>query len=232
MELPESALLFIDDALVVVDKPAGLPVHATRDPGRDHLQAAVARLMVRRGLDAAHVGLPHRLDVGTSGLVVLGRTPTVTAQLGALFAARETQKTYLALTARPRDLPPSPLDVRNHLAPNRQRGGWPMVAVRAGGDAAWTTLHLVSLGPQALLWQADLHTGRRHQIRVHLAGVGAPLAGDTEYGSPLPAPRPMLHAWRLTLPHPVTHSPLSCEAPLPADFRALATRLRLAMPPL
>lgn len=229
MELPDSALIFVDAWIAVVDKPPGLPVHATPDPQRDHLQAAVARLLARLGHPCPHLGLPHRLDVGTSGLVVLGRTPDMTAALGTLFAGRAVHKTYLALTHRVDPLPNGPLEVRNHLAPGK-RGQWPMVAVRSGGDAAWTTLQTLSTSAQAVLWQADLHTGRRHQIRAHLAGLHMPLLGDTAYGAPPSAPRPMLHAWHLTLPHPSTGTSLSWTCQPPADFQAAAKHSGLTLP--
>lgn len=229
MELPDSALIFVDAWIAVVDKPPGLPVHATPDPQRDHLQAAVGRLLARRGHQPADVGVAHRLDVGTSGLVVLGRTPDMTAELGALFAGRAVHKTYLALTHRADPLPQGPLDVRNHLAPGK-RNDWPMVAVRSGGDAAWTTLQTLATSAHAVLWQAELHTGRRHQIRAHLAGLHMPLLGDTAYGATPSAPRPMLHAWHLTLPHPNTGTPLSWTCPPPPDFTATVTRLGLTLP--
>ena len=228
MELADEALLYCDEALLALAKPPGLPVHATPDAGRDHLLAAVGRLLVRRGLAANGLGLPHRLDVGTSGLIVLGRQPEVTAQLSALFAARRVQKTYLALTGRVEPLPESRLEVRNHLAANKDRKGVPVVPVRAGGDAAWTTLAVVRQGPRAVLWQATLHTGRRHQIRAHLAGLGMPIVGDLDYDTPIAASRPMLHAARLELRHPVTQVLLRLESPLPADFQAVAARLGLS----
>ncbi len=227
MELADAALVYLDDALLILDKPPGIPVHATLDKQRDNLLLAAARLLVRRGVAVGELGLGHRLDVGTSGLIALGRDPAVTAQLAALFAGHAVQKFYLALTAHAPPLPEAPLDVRNYLITNKDRRGPPMVAVRAGGDRAWTTLTVLQARPGAVLWQAELHTGRRHQIRVHLAGLGMPLFGDDAYGAVVPAPRPMLHAAQLVLPHPLTGAPLAFQAPVPADFAALAARYGL-----
>ena len=224
IDLLDNALVYLDDALVILDKPPGLPVHATPDPHRDHLLLATARLLQRRGEPVGELGLGHRLDVGTSGLIVLGRRPEVTARLARLFAERCVQKVYLALTNRIDPLPDGPLEVRNHLGQNKGRAGVPVVPVRAGGDRAWTSLLVLQASAHAVLWRAELHTGRRHQIRAHLTGLGMPLIGDTDYQTLLPAPRPMLHAARLALPHPLTGEPLRFAATLPRDFRAVAER--------
>lgn len=228
MELLDHAVVYLDDALLVLDKPPGLPVHATLDPGRDHLLAAAARLLARRGLEAAGLGLGHRLDVGTSGLIAVGRRPEVTARLAAQFADRTVQKVYLALTVRVDPLPDGKLEVRNHLAANKTRRGPPMIAVRSGGDRAWTSLTVVQASGQAVHWQAQLHSGRRHQIRAHLSGLGMPLVGDVDYASPLTASRPMLHATRLCLAHPLTGAALGFSAPLPQDYLAAAVRYGIA----
>ncbi len=228
MELKDDSIVYLDEALLILDKPPGLPVHGTLDPGRDHLLLAAARMLERRGEAVGELGLGHRLDVGTSGLIALGRRPDVTAKLAADFAQRHVGKVYVALTGRMDPLPDAPLDVRNHLGANKDRRGPPMVAVRAGGDRAWTVLTVLAASQDAVLWRAELHTGRRHQIRAHLAGLAMPLLGDAAYGGHLPAPRPMLHAARLTLPHPVTGEVLQFQALLPADFLAAAARLGLA----
>ncbi len=225
MELADEAVVFLDDALLILDKPPGLPVHATLDPDRDHLVRAAARWLERRGLDAAHLGLGHRLDVGTSGLVAMGRRPDVTARLTAQFAERTVQKVYMALTSRLDPLPAGALEVRNHLGASKDRHGIPVIAVRSGGDRAWTTLRVVRTSVQAVLWRAELHTGRRHQIRAHLTGLGMPIAGDVDYGTSLPAARPMLHAAQLTFAHPVSGESLHFSSRLPLDFRVAAARL-------
>ncbi len=228
MELKDDSIVYLDAALLILDKPPGLPVHATLDPGRDHLLLAAARLLARRGEAIGELGLGHRLDVGTSGLIALGRHPDVTAKLAAEFAQRHVGKVYVALTGRVDPLPDGPLDVRNHLGANKDRRGPPIVAVRAGGDRAWTMLTVLAAGPDTVLWRAELHTGRRHQIRAHLAGLGMPLLGDAAYGGQLPAARPMLHAARLTLPHPVTGELLQFQSLLPPDFLAAAARHGMA----
>ncbi len=227
MELADEAVVYLDDDLLVFDKPPGLPVHATLDPERDHLIAAAGRLLLRRDEAVGELGLGHRLDVGTSGLIVLGRRPEVTARLAALFADRAVRKVYVALTERSDPLPEGVLEVRNHLAANKDRKGVPVVAVRSGGDRAWTTLQVLQSSPRAVLWRAELHTGRRHQIRAHLTGLGMPLIGDLDYDTRIPASRPMLHAAQLSLPHPVTAAPLAFSALVPRDFLAIAERYDL-----
>ncbi len=227
MELTDAALLYLDDALLILDKPAGLPVHATLDAARDHLLLAAARLLARRGESPGVLGLGHRLDVGTSGLIALGRRQDVTAKLAAQFAERTALKAYLALTQRADPLPQAPLEVRNHLAGNKDRHGFPVLAVRSGGDRAWTTLTVQQASAQAVLWRAELHTGRRHQIRAHLAGIRMPLIGDVAYGAAIAADRPMLHAARLQLDHPLTGAPLVFRVPPPADFLLALQRLGL-----
>ena len=224
MELADAALVYLDDALLILAKPPGLPVHATLDPGRDHLLLAAARLLDRLGHAPGELGLGHRLDVGTSGLIALGRRPEVTAKLAALFAERSVKKVYLALTQRLDPLPTEPLEVRNHLGANKDRNGPPMIAVRSGGDRAWTTLTVLQASARVVLWQAELQTGRRHQIRAHLAGLGMPLVGDVDYGAGIAAGRPMLHAVRLELQHPLTGEPLCFALPPPADFAAFAAQ--------
>jgi 23S rRNA pseudouridine1911/1915/1917 synthase len=232
MELPDAALVYLDDALLILAKPPGIPVHATLDPHRDHLLLAATRLLDRRGERASELGLGHRLDVGTSGLIALGRRPDVTAQLAALFAERSVQKVYLALTQRREPLPDAALEVRNHLAVNKDGREPPIVSVRAGGDRAWTTLTVLRASPQAVLWRAELHTGRRHQIRAHLAGLGMPLVGDLAYGSQLAAPRAMLHAAFLALPHPVSGELLRFSLEPPADFQECARHFGIDPPKL
>lgn len=216
-------VLYEDAALLAVDKPAGLVVHATVDARRDHLTAMLARTLVARDGHAGHLALVHRLDRGTSGVLVFSRAPAFDAPLGATFAQRRARKVYLALvvergTAR---FPDATQRVEGFLKPNHGAGGRTVV-VRAGGQPAQTSLVAIHRAPGIVLVRATPKTGRTHQIRVHLAELGFPILGDTLYGGADPdAKRLMLHAWRLTLPHPAaTHeAPLHLRAPLPRAFR-------------
>lgn len=229
MEFAADHLLYEDEALIAVAKPAGTPVHATLDPKRDHLVAALSRWLAARDGAVGYLTLLHRLDVDTSGVVVLARSPEANLILSKAFAERTAHKTYLALTAVPALLPPSTWTVRNHLANKKNR---PVAAVRSGGDPAHTEFALLHAAQAALLVQARPHTGRRHQIRVHLADAGMPILGDEDYGmhGKSGAPRLMLHAWRLELAHPVSGAQWTLTCPIPADMRSVAARLRLDLP--
>ena len=216
VELDEASILYQDDWLIAVDKPPGLPTHATLDPRRDHLHAATLRLLTRLG-QKAYAGQHHRLDVGTSGVVLMTLDKAANKGVAELFAGRGVTKTYLALVevASARSLADS-FEVRNHLARDKARRGL-MKAVRAGGDFALTHFQKLEVMGDRLLIQAQPHTGRTHQIRIHLAGVGCPIIGDDLYGGKA-GPRLMLHAAALDFIHPKTGEAVHLEAPLPSDF--------------
>lgn len=225
-------LLYRDPWIIAVDKPSGLPSQATRDPQRDHLVAAVRRLLeaepeaapIRQGAPWLH----HRLDVETSGALVLAVHPDANAGLTRAFRDRLAQKEYRAVVARPAPgaLPPPLLE--QPLRKERHRGRDRMVVTRSGGRSARTRVRALAPadGPLLLL-ELTPETGRMHQLRAHLAHAGFPILGDRLYGDALPrglrslAPRLMLHALRLTLPHPVTGQDLAVEAPLPPEFESV-----------
>jgi RluA family pseudouridine synthase len=223
--LTPADLLYEDDHLMAVAKPPGLPVHATLDPRREHLLAAMAKL------DRGPLWLVHRLDVDTSGVVLLAKRANLVATLQALWPTEALQKRYLALSGRQGDPPPSTWEVLNHLA-ETQRAEPPVHAVRAGGKRAHTRFRTLAQTPKAMLIEAWLQTGRRHQIRVHLADAGLGILGDVDYAPQFlhMAPRLMLHAWQLTMPHPVTQQQLALACPPPDDFAKVAARLGLALP--
>jgi 23S rRNA pseudouridine1911/1915/1917 synthase len=219
--LPRDRLLFADEHVAAVDKPAGVPSQPTLATDRGHLPELVARLLGGEVLPV------HRLDRETSGVVVLARTREAAARLSAAFRQGAPVKTYLALCARGPQ--PSEGRIDAPLGPDRGRPGRRTVV--AGGEPAATAWRTLRLGPggQALV-EARPETGRTHQIRVHLAHLGAPLLGDARYGGPrrvleVAVPRVMLHAFRLEIRHPVTGAILSLGAPLPDDFRAVLEAL-------
>jgi 23S rRNA pseudouridine1911/1915/1917 synthase len=222
--LTERAVLFRDDALLAVDKPPGLPTHATADPARPSLVAHVERYLRDLGR-GAYVGVHQRLDRDTSGVVLFATDERANAGLARAFEERRVEKTYVALVARPRVVPGGPLVIRR---PVRSRAGRTRSTARedAARPAATEVVVREILG-DALLVEARPRTGRRHQVRVHLAHEGMPILGDPVYGDAGErAPRLMLHARRLALPHPLTGEPLAIESPLPEDFAALLARLR------
>lgn len=234
--LGAGAILYEDDALIAIDKPAGLPTHATLDPARPHLVGLVrSYLAERRGLgtpdatDEPYLGVHQRLDRDTSGVLLFSKQRAANPGLAALFAQHEVVKIYHALTHRPPRLPPKEWRVRTQLSRTGERRGARVGVVAFGGVLAETRFRRLEDLPRALLVEAQPITGRTHQIRVQLAQFGAPVLGDEAYGAVrgvAAAPRLMLHAARLQLRHPLSGQALSIESPHPADFRRLLDRLR------
>ncbi len=228
-ESVEFPVVFRDDHLLVINKPAGLVVHPA--PGNwsgTLLNGLLALDSIAATLPRA--GIVHRLDKNTSGLMVVARSRKVMDALVKMIAAREVSRQYLAITHRPwpggpvRDVDaPIGRDPRNRLR---------MAVVdldHQGGKPARTTFELIENSASGSLIKCTLHTGRTHQIRVHLASTGCPLVGDELYGG-VPGRNPgrqALHASRLALAHPVTQAPLAFHAPLPADLQELLPTLGL-----
>ena len=223
--LPVLPVLFRDADLLAVDKPAGLPAHPTV-AGRANALDAVRGQLGSAGPDPI---LLHRLDADTSGVLLFALNPAANRVLAKDFAQRRLVKTYLALVAGE---PPEQFAVDDHLRPG-VRGR--TLAVDSGGQAAHTEFTKLGQGPGFALIEARPHTGRTHQIRVHLAGRGFPLLGDSLYGGPLRlhlpdasiliAPRQLLHARSLELTHPADQSPLRITAPTPNDFKPFLEKL-------
>lgn len=204
-------VLYEDDAVIAVDKPAGLPTHGNRDADRPSLVGLVERHT--RGPVFVH----HRLDAGTSGVVLFAKIPEANASLARSFAEREVDKTYVALVVRPPVEWPSSLTIDTPILVS-DRG---LVRVDRGGIPAETHLRVLDRRANGLLLEARPVTGRKHQIRVHLASLGAPIFGDARYGGP-PADRLMLHAERLELDHPLAGRRLVVSSPRPEEFEARA----------
>jgi 23S rRNA pseudouridine1911/1915/1917 synthase len=225
--LDASRILYEDDALIVVDKPPGLPTVATADPTRPHLVGLVEGFLRARGGDraASRLGVHQRLDRDTSGVVLFAKDPAASPGLAAQFAEHAVEKTYLALTARPSRLPPRSWRADEDVDTPEAR------AVR-GPRPAVTDFAVVETLARGLVVEARPRTGRKHQIRIHLSRAGLPILGDAVHGGEArAAARVMLHAARLELRHPLTGAPLSVASPLPADFRAARERLGRAEPP-
>ena len=220
------AVLHEDDALVALDKPGGIPGHAL-DPRQ---RGTAAAFLLARYPEMADVGDPlapglvHRLDSGTSGLLVAARTRAAHRALRAALRARAVEKRYLAWVAGDA----SALDGARVALPlaHDPRDRRRMVPAAAGMRAwpAETSVMVVSTGRARSLVEATIRTGVTHQVRVHLAARGHPVLGDVLYGGApagLPRGRHALHAAGLTLPHPTDGRPLSLSALLPADLAAL-----------
>jgi len=221
---PET-ILYRDEALLAVDKPPFLPTHAAADPSRPSLVASVLGYL-REAAGGVYLAVHQRLDRDTSGVVLFVTDPRANEGLARAFEGREVEKEYVALTARPSSLPR-----RRFLAaaPLAEPGPGGARRVRVGGPGAKpaeTAVLVREVLPRALVVEARPRTGRKHQVRAHLAAAGMPILGDRVYGGGGAVPRLMLHARRLRLPHPLTGRPVVIESPLPADFRRVLSRLR------
>jgi RluA family pseudouridine synthase len=229
-------ILFEDEWLIVVDKPAGLPTQPTLDAGRASVFGTLKEFLAQRDGGETYLGLHHRLDRDTSGVLLFTKDQRANAGTTALFAEKKAQKTYQALAVGGPTCPDT-WDVENHLGVVGRVGKASKFGeVHSGGDPAQTSFRLLERFSGALLVEAQPHTGRTHQIRVHLAGCGHPIFGDGLYGGPMqlrPAhggavqvPRVLLHAERLEFPHPVTWHTVTVSSPLPADFAECLQALR------
>jgi 23S rRNA pseudouridine1911/1915/1917 synthase len=229
VELVETPLdlriAYEDDHLLVVDKPAGVAVH----PGPGHSSGTVVNALLGRaagGDEPDRPGIVHRLDRDTSGLMVVAKTEDAYRRLQSLVRRHALEREYLALVrGRPRSSAgriEAPIG-RDRAEPTRQSldTDTPREAV--------THFEVVELQPQHALLRVRLETGRTHQIRVHLAAIDLPVAGDAVYGvRDLDLDRQFLHAARLAFPHPITGEPVETESPLPADLVAALERAESA----
>lgn len=227
-------VLFEDEHLIALDKPAGMVVHPGAGTGQDtlvHALLAHCRGSLSGIGGVERPGIVHRLDKETSGVVIAAKTDAAHRGLSEQFAARSVAKEYLALVSGAPDLAAGQIlrPVGRHP---RRRHLMAVVPESGGGRPARTDWSVVErFGRSAALIRCVLHTGRTHQIRVHLRSLGHPLLGDARYGwraaSGLPRPpRVMLHAERLALDHPLTGRRLELRAPLPEDFSAMIAALR------
>jgi len=216
-------IVFEDADLMVIQKPAGLVVH----PAAGNWTGTLLNGLLAHHASAAtlpRAGIVHRLDKDTSGLMLVGKSRQAVEALVRAIAAREVNRQYLALGHGQWQGPaekgvdqPIGRDVNNRLR---------MAVVRHEtgiGKAAQTTFRLLDGSAQACLVACKLHTGRTHQIRVHMAWMGHPLVGDTLYGGRAlwGMERQALHAARLNLRHPITGTPLSFQSSPPADLLAV-----------
>ncbi|MDR0380336.1 MAG: RluA family pseudouridine synthase [Candidatus Accumulibacter sp.] len=214
-------ILYEDDALLVVDKPAGIAVH-----GGSGVSFGVIEALRRQRPQARCLELAHRLDRETSGLLLVGKKRSALTALHALFReGHGIDKRYLLL-ARGRWLAPQrevALPLRKYLLEGGEHRGERRVRVAPDGKPSRTVFRLLARWERFSLLEARLRTGRTHQIRVHCAHLGFPIAGDEKYGdfalnrtlSKDGLKRMFLHAWKIRLPHPLSGEVLDLQAPLP-----------------
>ena len=220
-------ILFEDDQMLVIDKPAGVVVH----PAAGNTEGTVVNALLGRyptlaeGFsDNSRPGIVHRLDKDTSGCLIVAKTPEAQFVLGKSFADREVSKTYLTIVC---GIPARPsgeiITLIGRHPVNRQK----MAVVERNGKNAITSYKLIGTGMagnvKLSLLAVKIATGRTHQIRVHMNHLGFPVLGDQLYGGSRPhvegADRQMLHAWKITLPHPRERKEYTFKAELPEDFR-------------
>jgi 23S rRNA pseudouridine1911/1915/1917 synthase len=226
-------IIFENDDVVVINKPAGLVVH----PAAGHATGTLVHAVLSHAPEIEGIGgelrpgLVHRLDKDTYGIILIAKNERAQRSLQAQFQERDVQKAYIALvdghppTATGRVEAPIGRDPRE-----RKRMA---VVPEAKGRAASTSYRTLENFEEHALLELDLHTGRTHQIRVHMAFIGCPVVGDRVYGrrrASLPLSRYFLHAARLTVTLPGEQSPRTFEAQLPAELQSALDTLRASLP--
>lgn len=225
-------IVHADDQVIVVDKPSGLVVH----PGAGNATGTLVQGLLARfpdladagaGDDAGRPGIVHRLDAGTSGLLMVARTADAYRSLVSQLQERTVERLYLALVVGHVESPAGMVD-----APiGRSGADATRMAVRPDGRDARTRYEVEQRYDDPVpctVVRCKLETGRTHQIRVHMAAIGHPVVGDPRYGSSrgLRSPRPFLHAFRLSFDHPATGERLTFTSALPPDLEAVRAGLR------
>ena len=224
--MQEPLILWEDNHLLIVNKPAGMLVQGDITGDRclkDWAEEDVARRFRKPG--KAFIGLPHRLDRPTSGLVVLAKTSKALARMNAVFSGRDIQKTYWAIVEGHVD-PPNGRLVHHLVRDGKTKKSF--VSQRPDAQEAILRYQILEKGDRFSLVEIDLETGRHHQIRVQLQAIGHPIKGDLKYGSKRSNPDGgiHLHARRISFIHPVSQERIEVLAPLPEEalWRALAPK--------
>ncbi len=213
-------VLFEDDDLIVLNKAAGMVVH----PAAGNWDGTIVNALLHHCTALSGIGgtqrpgIVHRLDKDTSGCLVAAKSDLAHQALARQFAGREVTKIYLALASGTFRRLSGEIDAPIARHPVHRKK---MTVVKAGGRAARTGYRVLGSYGGGTLVECTLHTGRTHQIRVHLKDLGHPLLGDEVYGKRGSFPRQMLHAWRLGFAHPRTGERMDFRAPVPPDFLAV-----------
>jgi 23S rRNA pseudouridine1911/1915/1917 synthase len=223
-------ILYEDDWLLVVDKPAGIVVHPA--PGNEH--GTLAQGLVAHGARGGHElrpGIVHRLDKGTSGLLIVAKSDLSYQALVAAMERRDIKRVYVTLLrgALPQDESTIDAPIGRHVR-DRKRMSLHTIA----GKRAVTHFRVLGRAPGFTLVRVQLETGRTHQIRVHFTALGYPVAGDVQYGGrerPDGLERQFLHAAQLAFPHPEDGRQLDFASPLPPDLRTFLVGLGLPPDP-
>jgi len=219
-------VLYENDDLAVIDKPAGMVVH----PAYGHRSGTLVNAVLARWPSIAawgepeRAGIVHRLDKETSGVIVVAKTPEVLEALRALFKERAVEKRYLALVEGAPDTPDGIIDAPIGRDPNQRKR---MAVARAGREAV-TEFHVIEQYDEFSLVEVFPKTGRTHQIRVHLAFIGHPVVGDTVYGrrrQRIRMKRHFLHAAAISFPLPGSGEVVTVEAPLPVPLQDILNKL-------
>lgn len=213
-------VVFEDEDILVVDKPAGLVVH----PGAGNPSGTLVNALLGRGIaggeDAQRPGVVHRLDRDTSGLMVLAKGEPAYSRLIEFMAARKVTRIYRAVTVREGLPATGTIDSPVGRDPDN-----PTLMAAGVGRSAVTHFEVLAEAAGHAMLRVSLETGRTHQIRVHLSAIGHPVYADPLYGRPIPGRRLWLHAERLAFEHPLSGEPLEFSAPIPRELRESATEL-------
>jgi 23S rRNA pseudouridine1911/1915/1917 synthase len=214
-------ILYEDEHLLAINKPAGLVVH----PAPGHWSGTFVNALLAHchniapGSDPLRPGIVHRLDKDTTGVLVAAKTLIAHQKLIELFASRQVEKLYLAICAG------RPINTIINAPIGRHPVHRKEMAALPDGREAITEIQVAACNDKISLVLARPRTGRTHQIRVHLKHVGAPILGDPIYGIKEAHDRPLLHAYRLSFDHPITGSPLRFTAPIPEDMKQWLQKL-------
>ena len=218
-KIDADSILYEDDAIIVLNKPTGLPTQPTVDEARDNLYSQIKTFLRNRGQPELYVGLHHRLDSETSGVILFTKSEEANAPIARGFQERTIKKTYVALVERKKEIPEA-FEIQNYLKKRDRAVGKKakMFSVHSGGQAALTRFERMPDAKGFSRLMCFPETGRMHQIRAHLSEYGLPILGDELYDGES-FERIMLHAWKLEFNHPLTGKKVLVEAPLPEDFQ-------------
>ncbi|HAZ12136.1 MAG TPA: RNA pseudouridine synthase [Bdellovibrionales bacterium] len=216
MQITPEHIIFEDRILLIANKPAGVPSSETLKKEQGHFYGALQNYLDKREGRATYLAIHHRLDQDTSGLLLFCKKKSFNRPVSDLFLHKKIRKTYLALAHLEKgELPPV---VKNFLRRSKKS---PMVMESCneqdGGQSAETHFEVLGRQEKRALVTAQPMTGRMHQIRVHLSELGAPVVGDSVYGTEKNSPHLFLHAWKLEFPHPETGVLMAVQV-LPPDY--------------